>query len=68
MKNNGFFHTIPNLWFDWESPSAAVVTESSWDFAMKGLLFDHRYAEGPQAPNVTIPEMPYRFSSQPAEI
>jgi len=68
QENNGFFHAMPNFWYDWESPSAAQVTTSSWDLAMKGLLFDHRYPEGPQAPDVAIPSMPYQLSSQAAEI
>jgi hypothetical protein len=65
-ENNGFFHAVPNFWYDWESPIAAKVTTSSWDLSMKGLLFDHRFPEALQAPDVAIPEMPYSLSSVPA--
>ena len=68
QENNGFFHAVPNFWYDWESPSAAIVTTSSWEIAMKGLLFDRRYPEVTQAPAVSIPDMPYQLSSDAAEI
>ena len=63
-KNDGYFHYIPDWWLDWESPNAAIVTGTSWNLAVKGLMFDHSIGE--IYPNVTIPAMPYKDISKPA--
>lgn len=66
IKNDGYFHYIPDWWLDWESPSAAIVTASTWNIASKGLMFKH--SEGEIYPNVTIPAMPYKDISKPAQV
>lgn len=66
IKNDGYFSYIPNWVMDWESPSAAIVTASTWNLAVKGLMFDKRIGE--ITPNVTIPTMPYKDISKPAQV
>jgi len=30
LDNDGYFHFIEPVWYDWESPSAAVVSNDAW--------------------------------------
>lgn len=65
IDNNGMGNIIPYLWWDWESPTAAIVTSNTFEFATKGLLFDNRTGE--VDPGVVPPELPYRHDN-PAEL
>ena len=47
---------------DWETPEAAVITETSFGIGVKGLFFDK--AIGEEDPGVVIPTMPYKDSSK----
>jgi hypothetical protein len=49
---------------DWETPEAAVITETSFGIGVKGLFFDR--AIGEEDPGVVIPDMPYKDSSKNA--
>jgi len=66
IKNDGYFSYIPNWVMDWESPTAAIVTSDTWNLAVKGLMFDSRIGE--ITPNVTIPAMPYKDITKPAQV
>lgn len=62
---DGYFPVplIPNLVVDWETPAAAIVSQTAFEIGVKGLMFDKRVGE--QDPAVAIPEMPYKDSSKP---
>lgn len=57
LENDGYFHAVPNWWWDWESPSPAAVGADDWCLAVKGLMFDLRVGEI-EPEGVTIPIMP----------
>ena len=62
-KLDGYF-PIPVFadWFvDWETPQAALVTDTSFAIGVKGLMFDR--AIGEEEPAQSIPDMPYYDSS-----
>jgi len=45
LMNDGYFKLKPEFWLDWESPSAPVITTTSFDIPIKGLMFDHAIGE-----------------------
>lgn len=64
-KLDGYFPIpfIPNWIVDWETPQAAVVTDTSFAIGVKGLMFDKRVGE--IEPSIAIPDMPYYNSTRP---
>lgn len=58
-KLDGFFPVplIANWMVDWETPEAAIVTDSTFEIGVKGLMFDSEFGE--EEPNIEIPVMPY---------
>lgn len=54
------------MWWDWESPEAAVVSETTFSAAVKGLMFDNRTGE--VDPGVLPPTMPSKLTTNPAKI
>lgn len=63
-KLDGYFPipVFPNWVVDWQTPQAAVVTDTSFAIGVKGLMFDK--AIGEEEPAQAIPDMPYYDSSQ----
>lgn len=56
---DGYFPVpLINDWIvDWETPERAIVTDSSFEIGVKGLMFDDRVGE--EEPTIAIPNMPY---------
>ena len=54
---DGYFPVpfVPNWVVDWETPRAAIVTDTAFEIGVKGLLFDKKIGE--QDPAVAVPEM-----------
>jgi len=59
---DGYFPILPNWIVDWETPQAAVVTDTSFAIGCKGLMFDKRIGE--EEPAIAIPDMPYYDSTK----
>jgi len=70
IDNNGYANipaVTPYLWWDWESPFAANVTATNFQFNVKGLIFDNRTGELDSG--VLPPEgMPAKNDSNPAKL
>ena len=66
-KLDGFFPVpiVPNWIVDWETPQAAIVTDTSFAIGVKGLMFDKLIGE--EEPSIAIPDMPYYDSSRPEQ-
>jgi len=62
---DGYFPVplIPNMVVDWQTPEAAIVTQTALEIGVKGLIFDKRVGE--IDPAVAIPELPYKDTAQP---
>jgi hypothetical protein len=56
---DGYFPVplIDFWWIDWETPEAAIVTDSTFEIGVKGLMFDSQFGE--EEPSIAIPTMPY---------
>ena len=56
---DGFFPVplVDNWVVDWETPDAAIVTDSTFEIGVKGLMFDSLIGE--EEPSIEIPVMPY---------
>ena len=66
LANNGYFHFIPNWWWDWESPSPAIVSTDDWCLPIKGLLLNNLIGE--VIPDVAIPSMPCKVTSSASQL
>jgi len=66
-KLDGYFPVplIPGWIVDWETPEAAIVTDTYFSIGCKGLMFDKQIGE--EEPSVVIPDMPYYNSSLPQQ-
>jgi len=69
IDNDGYADfTFTNLWWDWESPIAANVTETNWQFNVKGLFFDNRTGEINPTGVVPPANMPAKDEANPAKL
>lgn len=53
---------ISNWIVDWETPQAAIVTDTQFAIGVKGLMFDREIGE--EDPGVIVPDMPYYNTSR----
>jgi hypothetical protein len=53
---------VPNWVVDWETPEAAIVTETAFEIGVKGQFFDKRIGE--EHLGVLIPDMPYKLNEK----
>ena len=60
---DGYFPipVLPTWIVDWETPQAAVVTDTKFAIGVKGLMFDREIGE--EDPGVIVPDMPYYDST-----
>ena len=56
------------MWWDWESPIAANVTATAYEFNVKGLLFDNRTNETDPAGVAPPAGMPAKDMANPAKL
>jgi hypothetical protein len=66
IANDGFANIVPFWWWDWESPEAAKITNETFQFSTKGLMFDNRTGE--VDPGVVPPQMPAKVAENPAKL
>jgi len=64
LANDAYFSLVPNWVWDWQSPNAAIVTDTRWEVAIFGEMFDSRLGE--VAPTGPFPTMPYSDSTKTA--